>query len=724
MSDSSTEQFTLQYQVSLGDSISRLEALQEKMSNAGSGGKKSASQLQEAISEVRGGLSKVAPAADTAVGGIMRMAKGIPVLVAVAAAVVGVAMAMKRLNAEYEKQRATGFQVGMSAMGVEQMQRQLTAGNGRIGPQQARGLMGKLAGTAMSAYTDPSQMNRDAIAMRQIGINPMGKNGQVQSTKSMMDQLSAKFKLVSEEQARAMGVTIGLTADEVRALRNKSEAQKTQTDADVAATARSQQANESMERLNSATGQLSETGRRLSNTLGELLMPVFADIMDWANEITRDLPNQFNEAVLEFQLAWNRILTLFKNPGTAMGLNGGDAQRALMLESDRKVREANKKQAEAAEKQAAAAEQSRATQGAMERSIALFAASVNTFTSTLSEQQMWAAWAGELGKGEGYAGIGETKTSVQGSGASSTAGGNPGSPYELASASATASTAFNYGNIRGSDGKFLRFENKEDGMDAMMRQLVLYKNKHGLNTISQFISRWAPSNENDTASYIKYMTDKLGIGKDESLDITNPNVLSKFAYAMAGMEKGWNNMGGANQGDFRAAADRTLSRNRPGIYAESRASAQQDAIAQHLAGMLGMPVSQFKRGQGVTTGDYDFYLRKALFETQNSYTAAKERYEIAKSGGAPNEQVAAQAKREMMQAEMNYQTMRNYGGQWRDKAQIADRERSRGLPDISVQIYGMQNASDIERAGHKAGQAVGQAVVSSIANSNSSSVDR
>ena len=60
------------------------------------------------------------------------------------------------------------------------------------------------------------------------------------------------------------------------------------------------------------------------------------------------------------------------------------------------------------------------------------------------------------------------------------------------------------------DGDFEQFYNAEDGIRAMARNLLTYYNR-GLDTIEKMISTWAPSNENDTAAYIRSVSMKTGI---------------------------------------------------------------------------------------------------------------------------------------------------------------------------------------------------------------------
>lgn len=52
------------------------------------------------------------------------------------------------------------------------------------------------------------------------------------------------------------------------------------------------------------------------------------------------------------------------------------------------------------------------------------------------------------------------------------------------------------------DKSFCQFIKPEYGIRAMIIILRNYQRKHRLSTISGIINRWAPTNENDTQSYI------------------------------------------------------------------------------------------------------------------------------------------------------------------------------------------------------------------------------
>lgn len=55
------------------------------------------------------------------------------------------------------------------------------------------------------------------------------------------------------------------------------------------------------------------------------------------------------------------------------------------------------------------------------------------------------------------------------------------------------------------DSAFVQFDSLTYGVRALCKLLQAYQTKHGLHTIAELISRWAPPNENNTANYIKHV---------------------------------------------------------------------------------------------------------------------------------------------------------------------------------------------------------------------------
>lgn len=86
----------------------------------------------------------------------------------------------------------------------------------------------------------------------------------------------------------------------------------------------------------------------------------------------------------------------------------------------------------------------------------------------------------------------------------------------------------NPGNIRkgqnwlgsvGDDGAFIVFSSAEYGIRALGKLLLNYERLYGLDTVESIISRYAPSIENDTGSYIDSVASGLGVHAAESVDI-------------------------------------------------------------------------------------------------------------------------------------------------------------------------------------------------------------
>lgn len=65
-------------------------------------------------------------------------------------------------------------------------------------------------------------------------------------------------------------------------------------------------------------------------------------------------------------------------------------------------------------------------------------------------------------------------------------------------------------NIQNTDGSFEQFDTMEHGVRAMYVLLRNYLDK-GHNTISAIIKRYAPSTENKTEDYIRFVSSKTGI---------------------------------------------------------------------------------------------------------------------------------------------------------------------------------------------------------------------
>ncbi|HIE0938530.1 TPA: lytic transglycosylase domain-containing protein [Serratia marcescens] len=93
-------------------------------------------------------------------------------------------------------------------------------------------------------------------------------------------------------------------------------------------------------------------------------------------------------------------------------------------------------------------------------------------------------------------------------------------------------------------GRFARFETAFDGLKAMARQLLRYfdgkTTGRRLQTISEIISTWAPGNENNTAAYIKRLSDVMGVSPNARLNLRDPSTMSALMGGIIHHENGRN----------------------------------------------------------------------------------------------------------------------------------------------------------------------------------------
>ncbi|OON40627.1 structural protein [Izhakiella australiensis] len=88
------------------------------------------------------------------------------------------------------------------------------------------------------------------------------------------------------------------------------------------------------------------------------------------------------------------------------------------------------------------------------------------------------------------------------------------------------------------DKSFCQFTAPEYGIRAMIIILRNYQRKHGLKTIGQIISRWAPPDENDTPAYISSVAMSVGVGADQPVDVADSRVMVPLLEAVIRHENG------------------------------------------------------------------------------------------------------------------------------------------------------------------------------------------
>jgi hypothetical protein len=94
------------------------------------------------------------------------------------------------------------------------------------------------------------------------------------------------------------------------------------------------------------------------------------------------------------------------------------------------------------------------------------------------------------------------------------------------------------GEITGSDSRFVTFRTAAEGTQAMGENLLAY-DKQGLNTINKIINTWAPSSDgNNVNAYASLVSQRMGVGADETLNLHDPKTLASLMKAMATQENG------------------------------------------------------------------------------------------------------------------------------------------------------------------------------------------
>ncbi|MDO8608137.1 MAG: structural protein [Phaeospirillum sp.] len=88
------------------------------------------------------------------------------------------------------------------------------------------------------------------------------------------------------------------------------------------------------------------------------------------------------------------------------------------------------------------------------------------------------------------------------------------------------------------DPVFEEFVSPEAGIRALARILLGYQRRYGLNTVTGIITRWAPGCENDTGSYITHVASHLGVTPGQTIDVTNPEVMTDLVEAIIRHENG------------------------------------------------------------------------------------------------------------------------------------------------------------------------------------------
>ena len=88
------------------------------------------------------------------------------------------------------------------------------------------------------------------------------------------------------------------------------------------------------------------------------------------------------------------------------------------------------------------------------------------------------------------------------------------------------------------DPEFFQFKEMKWGYRALIRTLQNYRKRHGCDTIGDFIRRYAPPQENNTLTYIRFICDKMGVPPAYMPNVEDKSTMCTFAYAISFFENG------------------------------------------------------------------------------------------------------------------------------------------------------------------------------------------
>lgn len=90
----------------------------------------------------------------------------------------------------------------------------------------------------------------------------------------------------------------------------------------------------------------------------------------------------------------------------------------------------------------------------------------------------------------------------------------------------------------GSDRGFVSFVDDAYSYRAADQLISNYATNRGARSVRDVVSIYAPPNENNTDNYVRFVAGRMGVGLDDTLDLSDPNIRSNMLSAMALMESG------------------------------------------------------------------------------------------------------------------------------------------------------------------------------------------
>jgi hypothetical protein len=88
------------------------------------------------------------------------------------------------------------------------------------------------------------------------------------------------------------------------------------------------------------------------------------------------------------------------------------------------------------------------------------------------------------------------------------------------------------------DPDFEEFTTPEYGIRALAKLLLGYQRRHGLKTVREILTRWAPASENNTEAYIDAVCREINVSPDIEILLESPTMLQLLVRAIIHHENG------------------------------------------------------------------------------------------------------------------------------------------------------------------------------------------
>lgn len=722
----SVEKFVIEYGVDLKDSVDRLERLQSRIENTNKATKDLGTTkgvFKDIAADIRPLFGEMS-ILDSAIARIgYRVMWLAPIMATLAVAVKSVLDVRK----EYELQRKLAYDSGMAPLQIEQFQRQANkASGGTVGAQGARDIIQKTSNLAFQSYTNPDVMSSQSLILGRLGTGAFDKTGNIKATSQILDEMGAKMRSVSQSQATALGALAGFSADEVKAIRNRSSALVESTKMSDAEQAKLLQQQQALETIRGSLGRTSESWRRIELVIGSTVMPMVEDLItNTANEI-ENIQKIFNLMSEGWDDFVERFMWDLKHPFATADEKTAARTEAIL---NKILKDQGDQSSRAMREQDKQFQDTRNAQALFTRDINLFSSAVSTFAGVIDERQAWAAWAGEIGRASGTGPALGVAALATGATESAPVAGQPVSPAtydeiyareaakykdlgmtpELLKAITRVESGFNPNAVSGSDAhglmqiigsnfKGLGITNPYDPSQniaggAQLMAEYLKASKGDLRTALTMYhggydrSGWGPL----TKAYPDKVMNALGGIRENQRMPTSPDTLTNpNSGSKVGIYDNINSTRPAGAAPYPVGTpgiDLSTRKMPAGhtapVAGQGRENLQLRGIQEAIAGYLGVPVEQVMQGF-VNKGDVEFARKYLEMGTEREYI---KNVQMSKMPGIrPN--VAAEAAKNARAAAFQLNAFNKFGGAVEEQARPGARDITVGQKEITINVNG------------------------------------